>query len=393
MLTLNEADKLLMIPGPTPVQREILTALGEPTISHTSAPMADIVRRTLEGLRTIAGSESASMFVFAGAGTLAQEAAVINLVQPGERLLVASNGYFGDRFLGIAEAHGIRTERVAAAWGESVTPEQLDLALHGGEVRAVTLTQVETSTGVRAPIDGLAAVAREHGAYVIVDAVCALGGVPTDMDASGIDLLLSGAQKALGVPPGLTILAASDRAMERRRSLPSIPTYYADLLNWEASMADPQVYFSTHAVNLFYALLAAVEIIAAEGLSARFARHERLARAFRAGMTALGFTSLTAHPYLAPTMSVQAYPNGVQDDSFRGLLAEHGVVAAGCLGEFKGRGARFGHMGNISETEILQALGAVESTLAELGSGATPGAGVQAAQAAINEYAQAPVEA
>lgn len=387
MLVQNEADKLLMIPGPTPVQREILAAMGEPTISHTSAPLADIVRRSLAGLRPTVGTTQAEIFVFAGSGTLAQEAAVVNLVAPGERLLVVSNGVFGDRFVGIGTAHGIEVERLAARWGESVTAAELDARLAGGRFRAVTITQVETSTGTRAPLPDLVAVARRHGALTIVDAVCALGGLPVDMDQYDIDIVLSGAQKALGVPPGLAILAASPAALDRRRELPRVSTYYADLLNWQASMADPQVYFSTHAVNLFYALLASTEIIAREGISARFARHERLARSFRAGARAVGFGPLTDDHYLAPTLSVLAYPPGVDDAAFRAALSERGVVAAACLGEFKGRGARFGHMGNIAEAEVLQVLGAMEDVLRALGAGGEPGVALSAARQALAEEA------
>jgi aspartate aminotransferase-like enzyme len=372
-------DKLLMIPGPTPVQREILDAIGTPTIAHTSAAIAQIVRACQEGIRQVAGTTEGRVFLFGGAGTLAQEAAVINLVAPGERLLVASNGFFGDRFVPIAEAHGIIAEHLAAPWGQSVTPEQLDERLAGGEFRAVTLTYVETSTGVMAPVQELAAIAKSHGAHVIVDAVCALAGAPMLMDDWGIDIVLSGAQKALGVPPGLSILAVSPEALERRRSLGRVASYYADLLNWEGSMEDPQVYFSTHAVNLFYALEASVQIIAEEGLEERYARHEALGRSFRAGMAALGFGSLTDDRYLAPTMSVVAYPEGLQDAAFIQGLSKKGVVAAGCLGEFKGRGARFGHMGNITLDDVLHALAAVERVMLAAGLEITPGTGLAAA--------------
>lgn len=389
MLTLNEADKLLMIPGPAPVQREILAALGEPTISHTSRTLAEIIERCLDGVRAAAGSEQAQTFIFGGAGTLAQEAAVVNLVAPGERLLVVSNGYFGDRFVPMAEAHGIEASHLTAEWGEVVTGDQLEEELSSGDVRAVSITHVETSTGTCAPLGEMVAAAKRHGALVIVDAVCSLGGVAVSMDEHGIDVVVSGAQKALGVPPGLTILALSPEAMERRRALARVPAYYADLLNWEASMADPTVYFSTHAVNLFYALHAAVEIIAREGLTERFARHERLARGFRAGAHALGFDPLTDTRYLAPTLSVLAYPSGVEDEQFRSELSNRGVVAAGCLGQFRGRGGRFGHMGNISEAEILQTIGAIESTLLELGVSVENGTGLGAAQDAMASYAVA----
>jgi alanine-glyoxylate transaminase / serine-glyoxylate transaminase / serine-pyruvate transaminase len=356
------ADSLLMIPGPTPVITDILAALSQPTIAHTSAGLATIIQRCRTGIGRVAGGEQAEVFLFAGSGTLAQEAAVVNLVGANERLLVVSHGYFGDRFQQIAQAHAIPVDRIAATPGESVSPEVLEEQLNQSNVSAVTFTHVDTATGVAAPLHDLIAVAKRYGALVIVDAVCSLGGMPVDMDRLGIDLLLSGAQKALGVPPGLVILAASQVAMERRRSMTRVPAYYADLLNWETSMRDPRQYFSTHAVNLFYALDVALSIILEEGIDARFARHIVLAESFRRGMVSLGFTPLTMSDVMAPTLSVLAYPTGIDDQTFRDQLASRGVIAAGCLGPWRGWGARFGHMGNMTLSDVetgLRAVGAV----------------------------------
>lgn len=379
MLIKDDTDKLLLIPGPTPVLPDILDAIGEPTVSHTSAYLAGIIRACQEAIRRIAGTRDASVFLFGGSGTLAQEAAVANLLAPGDRLLVASNGVFGDRFVPIAGAHGVEATSLAAEWGHSVTPDQLDRALAPGGYDAVTLTHVETSTGVLAPVADLAAVARRHGVMVIVDAVCSLAGTPVEMDAWGLDVVLSGAQKALGVPPGLSILAASSRAMERRRGLERVSTYYADFLNWEPAMLDPQVYFSTHAVNLFYALKAALDVILQEGLERRFDRHCALANSFRAGIAALGFSLLTDTQFLAPTMSVAAYPGGIDDARFLAPLSADGVVAAGCLGAFRGKGARFGHMGNITGDDVLRALDAMERVLIASGLEIPRGAALAAA--------------
>jgi aspartate aminotransferase-like enzyme len=373
------ADNLLMIPGPTPVTPEILSALSEPTIAHTSPGLAKIITRCQAGIRSVAGGERSEIFLFAGSGTLAQEAAVVNLVPPGERLLVASNGYFGDRFQQIAEAHGISVDRVAAKPGESVSPHELDAQLEQSGAKTITLTQVDTATGVAAPLPELVRVAKQHGALVIVDAVCSLGGMPVDMDTLGIDVVLSGAQKALGVPPGLVIVAVSVAAMNRRRSIERVPAYYADLSNWEASMHDPKQYFSTHAVNLFYALDVALQRIRTEGLQARFSRHVIMADGFRAGMAALGFVPLTERSVLAPTLSVLAYPDGIADQAFRDALAAQGVIAAGCLGPWRGQGVRFGHMGNMSIGNIETGLRAVENVVGRDGA-------VAAAREVIGEW-------
>ncbi len=304
---------------------------------------------------------------------------MVNVTGPGDRLLVISNGYFGDRFTEIGRAHGLNTASLRADWGQSVTASELDAALRESPASVVTITHVETSTGVAAPLAELVSAAKAHGALVIVDSVCALGAMPVSMDQLGADVVLSGAQKALGVPPGMVILAASERVMGKRRSLPRIPAYYADLLMWENSMADPQVYFSTHAVNMFYGLAEALDIVREEGLTARFARHEAMARAFRAALNDFGFTSLTDTPVLAATLSVLEYPAGIDDAAFRNALSARGVIAAGCLGEWKGRGVRFGHMGNVTRDEILEAIGAIGQALSDCNRTVDIAAGVRVA--------------
>jgi alanine-glyoxylate transaminase/serine-glyoxylate transaminase/serine-pyruvate transaminase len=379
----DEMDRLLMIPGPTPVDAKILSALAQPTISHTSAAIAEIVQECQRGLQQVAGTGTATPFVFAGSGTLAQEAAIVNLVSPGERLLVISNGFFGDRFAEIAAAHGINADTLKARWGTSVSAEQVGNKLREGDFSAITVTHVETSTGVAAPVSEIAAEARRHEVPVIVDAVCSLGGMPVSMDDWEVDIILSGAQKALGVPPGLALLLVSEAAMERRRSLGKIAAYYADLLNWESSMRDARIYFSTHAVNLAYALRTGLRIVLREGLEARFHRHRRSADAFRSGMKTYGFPPMTEEDYLAPTLSVLAYPTGIEDQAFRDRLAARGVVSAGCLGEFRGRGLRFGHMGNITEADLLRALLAVGRALRDGGAEARPEEALGAAAAVL----------
>lgn len=378
MLIEDDLDRLVMVPGPTPVHRTILHALAEPTLWHSSDAMARIVLRCQEGIRKVVHAQDARVFIFGGSGTLAQEAAIVNLVAPGERLVVASNGFFGDRFAAIGEAHGIQSDRVAARWGSSVTADELGDALRTRPARAVTITHVDTSTGTAAPIADLIKIAKSQGAFTVLDSVCGLGGMPVDMSALGVDVVLSGAQKALGVPPGLAILAVSEVAMRRRKELGRIASYYADLSNWEASMESPQTYFSTHAVNLFYALARALDLIDEEGLDARYARHERQAAAFRAGMGAVGFRPFTEKPYLAPTLSVLEAPEGLDVEGYRLALAHAGVVAAPNLGELKGRGLRFGHMGNITESDILRTLGAAEAALESLGIDSTAGLAVGA---------------
>lgn len=364
MLGTAEEDKLLLIPGPTPVVREILVALAKPTISHTSKHIAEVFSTVLGMLRDIADNQSGPTFVFSGSGTLAQEAALINFVDPSDRLLVASNGYFSRRLGEIAETHGLSATNIDAASGTSVSPDELREAIRESGATVVAFAHVETSTGAMASLADLARVIRDEGALSIVDGVAAFGGVPEEMDRMGIDVLLTGSQKALGVPPGLAIVSATDRAWTKRLERKSaVKTFYADLVRWHPVMEAPDRYFSTHPVNHIYALDKALRIIMDEGLTARYERHVMLGDSFRQGMLEMGFEPITNLSFLAPTLSALKTPVGVHSGTFRIRLHQNGVVAAGGLNDPDDRIVRFGHMGNITSAEIAVALAAVRSSL------------------------------
>jgi aspartate aminotransferase-like enzyme len=227
------------------------------------------------------------------------------------------------------------------------------------------MSHVDTSSGVLAPCGDLAAVIRAAApeAVIVVDGVCATGGIEETMDAWDVDVLLTGAQKALSVPPGLALLAISARARRRRESLGDVHAYYADLRRWDASVDDPRKYFSTHAVSLVRALEVSLDGIFMEGLAERFERHRRVASMIRDGMGELGFTSLTNPAYLAPTLSVLALPDGADDARLRTGMAERGVLIAGCLGPWAGRGVRIGHMGTVTESEAARTIDAAAAAL------------------------------
>lgn len=351
---------LLMIPGPTPLRDDVRAALAEPVRSHTSAENAQTMRRVEQGIRACFGTEDARVHVFAGSGTLAMEAAVVNHVRAGESMVVCSQGYFGDRFSEIGEAFGVEVHSVATEWGTRLDPEQLRAACEAHRPALVTITHVDTSTGVCADVATLAQIAAQSGALTVLDGVCATAGVEERMDEWGIDVALTGAQKALGVPPGLAILAVGERARQRREQLGSIPAYYADLRRWNP---DPTRYFSTHATGMLRALEVALDAVEAETLPRRFARHQRIATAVRAGFAALGLTPFTAPDALAPTLSVLRTPEGVDEAKLRGGMAEQGVVVAACLGPFARRGIRVGHMGAVTMREVERTLTAAAHAL------------------------------
>jgi alanine-glyoxylate transaminase/serine-glyoxylate transaminase/serine-pyruvate transaminase len=369
-------EPLLMIPGPVQVREDVLRALAEPVRSHTSAENAATLRRAQGGIRGLVGSANALVHVFAGSGTLAMEVALVNHARPGDRVVVCSEGFFGDRFAEIATALGNEAVAVRSEWGSRLDPEAVRRACAGGPAPAVvTVTHVDTSTGVLADVPALVAIARECGALVVLDGVCATGAIEETMDAWGVDVVITGAQKGLGLPPGLAVAAVSERARERRAALGTIAAYYADLRRWEPVMEEPTRYFSTHATSLLRALEVSLEAIDAEGRGPRFERHRRVAAGLRAGMAALGFTPLTDPAALAPTLSVLACPEGVAEAELRAGMAAQGVVVAGCLGSFAGRGIRVGHLGNTGAAEVERTLRAAASAL-----GAQPAAALEAAR-------------
>ncbi len=374
-------DKLLMIPGPSPVVPRILEALAAPTVSHVGPEMVRELRASCDALKRVVQSGGGEAVIAAGAGTLSMEMALLNVTDAArDRALVVSQGYFGRRMAEICEAFGIARDLLEAEWGRVVAPDELAAQLAKKEYAVVLSTHVDTATGACAPIEAYAKAVAPTGALFVVDGVCATGGIPEDMDAWQIDVVLTAAQKCLGAPPGLALAVFSERAFAKRRSLPRVPAYYADILRWLPVMREPAKYFSTPCVNEIRAFHEALKIILEEGLEARFARHERTGRAVRAGLAALGFTFLTDPSCRAATLSVPRYPEGVDDAAFRAGLYERGVVVAGGLAHTAGRVFRMGHMGNVTPDDIVFALGAVEDTLARLGRAHEPGTAVRAAK-------------
>ena len=374
---------LTMIPGPTPVHERILEALARPTVSHQAPSFVDAYRACLENMRRIVRSDKAQPFVVSGSGTQAMEMALVNLVEPGSRLLVVSHGFFGDRWIDLAASFGIRTEVLRAEWGQAVEPAELERRLAEGSHRAVAITHVDTSTGTLAPIESYAELLRGRDEITILDGVCATAGIDERFDDWGLDVLLTGAQKALGTPPGLAILLVSPRAMERRHERESVPAFSCDMLRWLPIMENPSGYFSTPPVNEILALHEASRIVLDEGLDARFARHAGIARAVRAGLAALELEIFTDAGCRADTLTVIRHREGVDDVEFRTTMAARGVVVAGALGPIAGRAFRIGHMGNIGAAEVRRTLQAVEESLAQTGGGKAGDRAVEAAAAEL----------
>ncbi len=281
---------LLMIPGPVPVAESIMATLCAPTPGHRDPGFVERFRSALHKLTRLVDASAALPVVVPGSGTLAMEMALLNTLPPQAPVLVVSQGVFGDRMLEIARTLGLDASELSAEWGGVVGPDELQAALRQRSYAAVTLTHVDTSTGTMVDLPMYAQLIRQAqpDALIVVDGVCATGGVAEYMDAWGLDLVLTGSQKALGLPPGLALLIAGSRAQDARRALERVPSYYGDWERWRPIMENPDGYFATPATNLVTALDQALTLALDEGLEARFARHRVLAQALRAGLAELG---------------------------------------------------------------------------------------------------------
>jgi aspartate aminotransferase-like enzyme len=373
--------KLLMIPGPTNVDPHVLRALSKPTLGHTDPLFVETFKESLQNLKKVFMTNH-PVFAIAGSGTLALEIAVANIMEPGEKILNVVTGFFGDYFVKMSKTHGANQKTLESLWGKRMEPHQVRQALEEEDYKAVTVTHVDTSTGVANPIKEIGQMVREESdAFYIVDTVCSLGGMEVRVDDWKIDACVSGSQKCIGLPPGLALFSVSDRVLEllEDRKTP-VGFWYGDIKNWLPIMSDPSKYFATPPVNMIYALNESLKSILAEGLEHRFKRHHVIAESFRAAMEALNLKLVAEKPSAADTLTAVYYPENIEDTAFRNSMRNHGIIVASTIGQIKGKGFRIGHMGNINENDILATIGAIEATLEHLDFTFTLGDGLAAAQ-------------
>lgn len=360
-------DKFVAIPGPTPVVRSIQDEMGREIQAFGDPRFVKDYKDLLNDMMELWDAKG-QVFVIAGTGTLSMEMAIANTMKAGDNVLIVSHGFFGNRFIEICERRGINVDVMDAEWGQIVPVADIEKKLSEKQYNAITVTHVDTSTGVAAPVAEIGEMMKKFPETLyIVDGVCATAGEPEKVSEMNIDILLTGSQKAFGVCPGLAILWANEKALARRKSLGSIPDYYIDFEKWIPVMEDPSKYFATPAVNLIWALKESVNLIKTEGIENRYERHKKFARATQAALEALGFTLLADKDYRAVTLSNALYMDGLNDAEFRKILAEEGAIVAGGLGPYAGKMFRFGHMGNIDEHYLVGVLGAIERTLIRCG--------------------------
>jgi aspartate aminotransferase-like enzyme len=309
------------------------------------------------------------------------EMAIANTTKAGDNILIVSHGYFGDRFIELCERKGLNVDVISSEWGKIVSVEEIEKKLSEKKYAALTLTHVDTATGTSAPIEEIGKVVKKFGDTIfIVDGVCATAAEPEYIDEMGIDVLFTASQKAFGVAPGLAILWAGVKALERRKSLGNIPEFYIDFYKWLPIMNDPSKYYATPAVNLIWALKESLRIIKEEGLENRYVRHYKQARIVQSALEAMGFKILAESENRAVTLSNLIYPEGVNDVEFRKVLAEEGVIVAGGLGAYAGKMFRLGHMGNIDKHTLVSTIAAIERAAVKCGMKLEMGTGLKILQ-------------
>ena len=358
---------LVMIPGPTPIVEVVkdemardIQAFGDPRFVKDYKGLIDDMHQMYNC--------NGKTFVLAGTGTAGMEFAIANSTKREDNVLVISHGFFGDRFVELCERKGLNVDNLQAQWGKVIEVDQVKAKLDEKKYAAVTLTHVDTSTGVASDLKAISDLMKNYPDTIfIVDGICSVGAYNYDLSDLGIDYLITGSQKAFGVSPGLFMVWASQKALDRRSSLGMIPEYYVDLEKWVPIMDDPSKYFATPAVNLIWSMIQAVKLMKEEGLQAREDRHIKHAKAAQKAYEALGFTLLADEPYRACTLSNLIYPEGLDDVTFRNnVMAEGGIIAGG-LGAYAGKMCRIGHMGNIDESDIIAGISIVERALVNSG--------------------------
>lgn len=376
--------RLLLGPGPSIVHPRVLQALATPLVGHLDPVFLKVMNDIQALLRRVFSTTNQFTIAVSGTGSAGMEAAVVNVVEPGDSVLVGINGVFGTRLATVVERCGGKAIRVELPWGQVIEPERIAAALRqSSPVKAVALVHAETSTGAWQPLEPIGALCRQHNALLIVDAVTSLGGIPVEVDRWGIDVCYSATQKCLSCPPGLAPLTLSERALavvKNRRS--PCQSWYLDLsLIADYWTEHTRAYHHTAPISMLYALREALRLIEEEGLPARFARHQLNSRALLAGLMALGLNPLPPSDRRLPTLICVIIPAHIDEAAVRSQLLElFGIEIGGGLGPLKGKVWRIGLMGESStEANVLTLLNAMEEIGIRSGWVSTPGASLQAA--------------
>ncbi|MGE0759709.1 MAG: alanine--glyoxylate aminotransferase family protein [Pirellulaceae bacterium] len=365
---LNPPIRVLMGPGPSDIHPRVLQALAKGTVGHLDPYYLQTMDRLQGMLRELFRTQNRMTFAVSGTGSAGMEAAVVNLIEPGDAMVVCVNGVFGGRMADVAQRAGARVTKVERPWGEVFQPDDLKTALDAAKPKVVGIVMAETSTGAWQPIEPISRLVHEAGALLLVDAVTSLGGVPVEVDKWQIDAIYSGSQKCLSCPPGLAPVSFGERALQtilQRKS--KVQSWYLDVSMLASYWGQDRVYHHTAPINMSWALYEAIQIILEEGLDSCFARHALHHRALKSGLAAIGIQYAAQEGHQLPMLNAIRIPDGVDDARVRGELLRrfHIEIGAG-LGAFKGKVWRVGLMGyGARSANVLLFLSALEQLLAE----------------------------
>lgn len=352
----------LRIPGPTPIPPRVMQAMQQPAVPHRGEMFANLFQELQQQLKRI-HSTTHDVYVIAATGSAGWEASIVNTLSPGDKVLALVNGNFGERYVTVAERFGMDVIRLDVEWGKAVHAEDVRQALEDNPgVRAVLLTQNETSTGVLNPVEEIGNVVNEHGALLFVDAVSGLAGAPLRMDDWHCDVVFSGSQKAFMCPPGLSIIAVSDKAMAATERA-SIPRFVLDFERMRDSLAQGSTP-STAPLSLIFGLKAACDMLEEEGLETLYQRHLAQGEYMRAELDKLGMTPIAEQGYESPTVTVARTPEGITSGQIiAGLQERHGIFIASGQGYMKDSVVRIGHMGWTDYPELERTIKALDDVL------------------------------
>ncbi len=374
--------RVLLGPGPSDIHPRVLEALGRMTVGHLDPYYLKIMDETQQMLRQVFQTKNQLTMAVSATGSAGMESTVVNLIEPGDSMVIGVNGVFGARMVDVAQRAGAVVTKVERPWGEVFTPDDFKEAIASAKPKVVGIVMAETSTGASQPIPEISDLVRNSGAMLVVDAVTSLGGLPVKVDEWGIDAIYSGTQKCLSCPPGLAPVSFSARAVDRIMSRKQkVQSWYLDMSMLASYWGTDRVYHHTAPINMSYGLHEALRLVLEEGLENCFARHQLNHRALKAGLAALGIKYAAQEGHQLPMLNAVHIPEGVDDVVVRkALLERFGIEIGGGLGAFKGKVWRIGLMGYGSrQNNVLLVLSALEKLLAEQGCKFDHGASIAAA--------------
>ena len=363
---LSPSPRLLLGPGPSSVHPRVLRAMSTPLLGYLDPEFLKLMDETQDLLRYTYQTENTLTLPVSGTGMAGMEAVLSNLLEPGDKLLVCSAGFFGNRLEEVARRHGVEVTKIEKPWGEVFTPEEIGAALRSSKAKAVALVHAETSTGALQPLEGLGEIVHQHGSLLIADCVTSLGGIPVKLDEWGVDAAYSGTQKCLGCPPGLAPVSVSERAREVMRHRKHKPeAWYFDLDLLGKYWGPERVYHHTLSATLVYALREGLRLVAEEGLEARWTRHRANAEYLWEGLAELDLVPFVPPSHRLPTLTTVRVPAGVDEAGVRVRLRDdYGIEIGAGLGPLKGQVWRVGLMGYASRrANVTLLLGALSEIL------------------------------